>query len=570
MKPDESSIKIRIPTVEAVTRSYRQTRRLGDVLAILARNGFEDVVDVLRPERARTRRDPAVPQREGGPTRPTRAERIRMVIEELGPTFVKLGQVLSSRSDLVPPDLLAELVKLQDRVPPFPFEQVREIIAEELGHPLEDVFEAFDTEPLASASLGQVHRARFRGRDVVVKVQRPMIREKIESDIQLMMQLAALLERRVEGWDIHEPTRAVKEFADTIAEELDYEVEAAHQERFATQFAGDATVHVPSVFRDATSARVLTMEFVHGVKVSDIEGLRAEGADLGVVARRGLHLVIEQTLVHGFFHADPHPGNLLVTPGNVICFIDFGMMGRLSRSVRDDFIELVYHVVDRNPQRVAETTLRLTGGEGPASADLERDAARFLDTYLGRSMREMDLGDLLWEVLDTLARHRLRVPSDLYLMLKAIAQMEAVAVALVPDFDLVEEATPQVRRIFLDRFRPQRVVKEAAMVGREVAMLLRDAPGVLREVGRLMRRGGIRVGLEQEQMPQVLLTGERIANRIAFAFVLGSSVVGSAIIAAARIPPTWHEISLLGLGGFLVALAMSAWLLVSILRHGKM
>jgi ubiquinone biosynthesis protein len=570
LKPEESSIKIRIPTVDAVTRSYRQTRRLGDVLAILARNGFDDVVDLLRPERGRTRRDPDARQREGEPTRLTRAQRIRMVIEELGPTFVKLGQVLSSRSDLVPPDLLAELVKLQDRVPPFPFEQVREIIAEELGRPLEDVFEAFDAEPLASASLGQVHRARFGGREVVVKVQRPLIHEKIESDIQLMMQLASLLERRVEGWDIHEPTRAVKEFADTIAEELDYEVEAAHQERFATQFADDRTVHVPSVFRDATSARVLTMEFVHGVKVSDVASLRAEGADLGVVARRGLRLVIEQTLVHGFFHADPHPGNLLVMPGNVICFIDFGMMGRLSRPVRDDFIELIYHVVDRNPQRVAETTLRLTGGEGPASADLERDAARFLDTYLGRSMREMDLGDLLWEVLDTLARHRLRVPSDLYLMLKAIAQMEAVAVALVPDFDLVEEAAPQVRRIFLDRFRPQRVAKEAALVGREVAMLLRDAPAVLREVARVIRRGGIRVGLEEEQMPKVLLTGERIANRIAFAFVLGSSVVGSAIIAAARIPPTWHEISLLGLGGFLVALAMSGWLLVSILRHGKM
>lgn len=178
-----------------------------------------------------------------------------MVIEELGPTFVKLGQILSSRSDLVPPDLLAELVKLQDRVPPFPFEQVREIIAEEFGRPLEDIFEAFDVKPLASASLGQVHRARFGGRDVVVKVQRPLIREKIESDVHLMMQLASLLERRVEGWDIHEPTRAVKEFADTISEELDYEVEAAHQERFATQFEDDPTVHVPAVFHDATSAR---------------------------------------------------------------------------------------------------------------------------------------------------------------------------------------------------------------------------------------------------------------------------------------------------------------------------
>lgn len=568
--PDHSPDRIRIPDASAMARSYRQTMRLKDVLAILVRNGFEDVVDALRAGRGRGHGEH--PSAEGDEPRPhrTRAERIRTAIEELGPTFVKFGQVLSTRSDLLPPDVLAELAKLQDQVPPFPFDQVREIVEAELGAPLEELFEVFEPEVLASASLGQVHRARLGGEEVAVKVQRPGILETIEADVALMMQLAALLERRVEGWEVHQPTRAVKEFQDTIREELDYEVEAAHQERFLRRYQGDPTVHVPRVFRDATTSRVLTMEFIDGIKVSDLQRLREAGVNLEEVARRGFSLVIRQTLLDGFFHADPHPGNLFVLPGDVVCFLDFGMVGRLSREVRDDFVEMLYHIVDRDPARVTEVVLRLTTHDDTYGPELERDVARFLDAYMDRPLRELNLSSLLREVLDALARHRLRLPPDLFLMLKAITQIEAVAVELVPDFDLVKEGEPYIRGIFLERFRPRRVAEEAAQVGRELVSLLRDAPPAMREFARLVRGGGLRVGFRQEQMPEVLLAGDRIANRVAFAFVLGSALVGSSIVAAAGIPPLWRGISVLGLGGFLVALLMSAWLLVSILRHGRL
>lgn len=549
----------------------RQAKRSIEVLSILARNGFADLVDTLRSGMGGGHGERSAVREEQHTSPATRAERIRTVVEELGPTYVKLGQVLSTRSDLVPPDVLIELAKLQDRVGPFPFEAVRSIVEAELGRPLETVFESFDSAPIASGSLGQVHRARLNGQDVAVKVQRPEIRETIEADIRVMSQLATQLERHVAGWAIHKPTRAVKDFAQTITEELDYKIEASHQDRLEARFKDDPTVRVPRVIREATTSRILTMEFIDGIKVSDLQGLRAAGTDFEEVARRGFRFVLEQTLVDGFFHADPHPGNVFVLPNNVVSFIDYGMMGRLSQRVRDDFVELVHHVIEKNPSRVTESILRLTISEDSVVVpELERDVARTMDLYIGRPLREMDLSNLLGELLSALARHRLRVPPDLFLMLKAIAQIEASAVALAPEFDVVEEAKPHVRRVFMDRFRPNRVVEDAANVSREFVQLLRDTPSLLREFSRVATGGGIRVRLEQEHMPEMLSAGNRIANRLAFALVLGASLVGSAILAAAKIPPTWHGISLLGIGGFLATMVMSAWLLGSILRHGRL
>jgi ubiquinone biosynthesis protein len=439
-----------VPGVGSPRRSLGRAKRLGEIFAVLARHGFEDVVEGLRHGRDGTHRSSGAPDDDAH--RSTRPERIRAAIEELGPTYVKLGQVLSTRPDLVPPDVRAELAKLQDDVAPFPFEQVRSIVAAELGRPPEEVFESVDPHPLAAASLGQVHRARLDGEDVVVKVQRPGIRESMEADVHLMTQLAGQLERRVEGWAALQPTRAVAEFAQTLAEELDYEIEAGHQERLAERFRADPSVHVPRVFRAATTSRVLTMEFVDGIKVSDLDSLRAAHTDLEEVARRGFRFVMQQTLVDGFFHADPHPGNIFVLPGDVVCFIDFGMMGRLGQSVREDFVELIYHVIDRSPSRVTETLLRLTSAEDAVVVgDLERDVARFMDAYIGRPLREMDLSSLLTEILGALREHGLRVPPDLYAMLKAITQIESVAVDLAPDFDVVAEAEPFVRQVFMAR-----------------------------------------------------------------------------------------------------------------------
>ncbi len=565
----DPGFKVTLPDPAVLGRAVRQTRRLSDVLGILVKYGFEDIVAAVRSGRRHSKAElPALGETAG---RQNRAERVRRVLEELGPTYVKLGQILSTRPDIVGPDLMAELVKLQDDVSPVGFDEVRSTILHEFGAPLEEVFDEFDPEPLASASLGQVHRATWASRPVAVKVQRPAIRSTIDADLDLMTQVAELLERHISGWDVHQPTRIIKEFAATLERELDYELEASHQERFAQQFADDPTIFVPAVYREASTSRILTMDFVEGVKVSNFEALERIGADRKRVAAQGFRLVLEQALVTGFFHADPHPGNIFVLPDDVISFIDFGMMGRLSQKVRDEFVELIYHIVDDNPPRVARSVLRLTIQDRPADVNaLERDVAQFMDAYLGRPLASLNLNQILGEILQALVRHRLRLPPDLYLMLKAISAIESLAVALDPDFDLVQEASPYVRRIFMDRFRPTRIAKDLAGTGRELAHALRDAPDALRELSEQARSGQLRIQLQQEHLPKVLRVSSAIGNRLALAFVLGSSLVGSAIVAAAEIPPLWRGISLLGLGGFVVSLFLSFLLMIAIVRHGKL
>jgi len=314
---------------------------------VLFKYGFGDLVDTLKIEQyleiglqmvSKKRREKI--------EKLTRAERVRMALEELGPTFIKMGQILSTRPDLLPVQFIHELEKLQDNVPPFDYAQVKETIEAELGTPLEKVFKEFDETPLASASLGQVHRARFvDGEEVVVKVQRPGIQKTIEVDMEIMLHLATLMERHLQGWEIHRPTRIVEEFARTLEKELDYRLEAAHMERFAIQFTSDINVYVPKVYSEATTTRVLTMEYIQGIKATEIERLEREGLDRQEIARRGFDLIMKQVFVDGFFHGDPHPGNIFVLPNNVICYLDFGMMGRIDRESRENFSDLVMSIV---------------------------------------------------------------------------------------------------------------------------------------------------------------------------------------------------------------------------------
>ncbi|MBW1931370.1 MAG: AarF/ABC1/UbiB kinase family protein, partial [Deltaproteobacteria bacterium] len=298
-----------IRKIGIIGKTYRHIQRYRQILTVLFKYGFGDLVHTLKIEQyleiglqmiSRKRREKIETL--------SRAERVRMAMEELGPTFVKMGQILSTRPDLLPVEFIQELGKLQDHVPPFEYAQAKDIIERELGVPLGQLFKDFEETPLASASIGQVHRARLvDGDEVVVKVQRPGIRKTIEVDLEIMLHLATLMEKHLEGWDIQRPPRIVEEFARTLEKELDYTIEAAHTERFAMQFIGDTTVYVPKIYREATTSRVLTMEYVSGIKASEIARLDEAGYDRREIARRGFDLIMKQIFVHGFFHADPHP-----------------------------------------------------------------------------------------------------------------------------------------------------------------------------------------------------------------------------------------------------------------------
>jgi len=338
-----------------VSRTYRHVNRYRQILTILFRYGFGDLIDQLNVGQyieigmqmvSRKRRENV--------EKLTRAERVRMALEELGPTFVKMGQILSSRPDLIPVEFIKELSKLQDSVPAFPFPQVNAIVETELKTSIEDMYQEFSETPLAAASIGQVHLASLKsGEDVIVKVQRPNIRATIEVDLEIMLHLAVLIEKHVEEWGVHHPTRIVEEFSRSLEREIDYTVEASNAERFARQFIGNGVVYVPHIFREVSTARILTMEYIDGIKASDIEQLDRKGLNRKIIASRGADLILEQIFKYGFFHADPHPGNIFILPDNVICYLDFGMMGRVDRYAREEFADIVYGYVSRDESKIA-------------------------------------------------------------------------------------------------------------------------------------------------------------------------------------------------------------------------
>jgi len=550
-----------------IDHTYRHVQRYREILTVLFKYGFGDLVNSLRIRLQMVSRK----RREGIETL-SRAERVRMAIEELGPTFVKMGQILSTRPDLLPAEFIRELEKLQDEVPPFDFSDVQKTVESELGLPLHEVFPHFDDQPLAAASIGQVHRGRLvGGEEVVVKVQRPGIRKTVEVDLEIMLHLADLMESHLEGWDVHRPSNVVREFARTLEKEMDYTIEASHIERFARQFGDEPTVHVPEVYRQMTTARVLTMEYVSGVKASEMSRLETEGLDPREIARRGGDLIMKQVFVHGFFHADPHPGNILILPYNVICYLDFGMMGRLDRRTREDFADLVAAVVRRDGAEAAGVLLKLTYWDRePDLRLLQRDVEEFVDQHFYRSLKELDLGKLLQQLLNVVSRHRLRIPPDLFLMLKALTMAEGLGRKLDAEFDMTKQAALFLRRIRIERLRPQRLVGDAVHSGKELLGFLKEMPGELREILKQAKHGKLKIEFEHRGLEPVLATHDRTSNRVAFAIVLASLVVGSALIVLSGVPPRWSEIPVIGLAGFLAAGAMGFWLLISILRHGRL
>ena len=395
----------------SVSRTYRHLNRYRQILTIFFKYGFGDLLNRIHVgQYLETGMQMISRSRRERMEKLTRFERIRMAVEELGPTFVKLAQVLSTRPDLIPSEFVDELAKLQDQVPSFPFLQVKEIVEAELNAPLEAKFPQFEEKPLAAASIGQVHRARLpSGEEVVVKVQRPRIRKTIEADLEILYHLATLIERHIEEWGIQRPTRIVEEFARTMEKEIDYAIEAAHAERFARQFMGNPALRVPRIYREFSTARVLTMEYIQGIKVSEISTLQKEGLDRKVIAASGADLILKQIFQFGFFHADPHPGNIFILPDNVICYLDFGMMGSVDRQGREDFADIVFGYLRRDESRIVQALLKIVEWEAePNRRHLEKDIADFLEIYRFQSLKELQVSGLLKQLIELLTRHRLR------------------------------------------------------------------------------------------------------------------------------------------------------------------
>ncbi|MBU3954627.1 MAG: AarF/ABC1/UbiB kinase family protein, partial [Proteobacteria bacterium] len=372
---------------DVVGRTYRNINRYRQILTILFKYGFGNIIDALKIDQyleiglnmiSRTK-----PERVERLTQP---QRVRLLFEELGPTFIKFGQILSTRPDLIPLHFIFELEKLQDNVPEFPFSEVQQILAHEFSDQ-DNPFVSMEEKPFASASIGQVHKAQLKtGETVAVKIQRPHIRKQIKIDLEIMNHLANLMERHIEDLSFFRPVKIVEEFASTLEKELDYTLEASNMERVAQQFLFDSTIHIPRVYLGRSTEIVLTMEYVQGIKISDLKALDQHGMDRKILTRQGADLILKQVFEYGFFHADLHPGNLFALPNNVLGPVDFGMMGFVDRRARDVFIDLIASVVTENPSATCHYLLEITEyDEEPDMRFLERDLSTFISQYLTKA-----------------------------------------------------------------------------------------------------------------------------------------------------------------------------------------
>ena len=564
---------LRFRKIEAIGRTYRHINRYKQILRILIKYGFEDLLENLKIEhyleigfrlftkKPRNRLEKL-----------TRAERVRLALEELGPISIKLGQILSTRPDLIPLPYLKEFEKLQDSVTPCAYPEIAEIIKKEFGSNPEDLFLNFETTSLASASIAQVHRAQLKnGKTVVVKVRRASIESIVEVDLEIMLHLAGLMERHLDGLGFLRPTKIVEEFARQLEKELDFNREAAQIDRFSRQFKENPTIFVPQVFHDFTSESILTMEYIVGIKSSNIKSLKEEGYDLCEIASRGADLIMQQIFVHGYFHADPHPGNIFILPKNVLCFIDFGLMGRINRQECRDFTDLVMNIVRRNEKKVVESLLRFTiYDEEPDRNELENQLGEIIDSYLYRPLSEIEIGKLFHYFLELITKFSLTLKPHLFVMIKALIAAEGLGRTLNPDFQIIKHTEPFVRKIQLERYNPKQLASELISSGSEIMDLVKEIPGELRTILKQTREGKVKIELQHRGLDPMRFTYDRISNRIAFAIVQASLIIGSSLIVLSDIPPKWYGIPIIGIVGFLVAGVMGIWLLVTILRHGRM
>jgi ubiquinone biosynthesis protein len=504
---------------------------------------------------------------ESPPTEEERWRRIRTSFEELGPTFIKLGQIISNRTDLLPRGLVQELTHLQDDVPPFAAAEARRIIEEDLDMPISEVFSEFGNTPRASASIAQVHHARLRsGAEVAVKVQRPDIKDIIDTDIEIILALAALTERYIPRARLFSPVELVEEFRRTITRELNFTTERENTDRFREMYHDGTKLYVPRTYRDLSSPRVITMEYIHGVKLAEVAEDESGRWDKAHIARTAAHLMLEQIYVNGFFHGDPHPGNVLIKGEDTICLLDYGIMGRVRPRQREYLIETMIGTVNRDPSRVTDGILRLTrgGGQQVSVEALEDDIYDLIDHYADIAFGDIDINQFFTELIHLVVRHGLKIPSNLMLITKTLLAIEGVGVNLTPQFDFMQVYQPFARRLVARRFQPKHVIQEAQEIGQDFGDFLRDFPLDARDVLKQAKGGKLKLGFRVTGLEPLRHTLDNISYRLVFGLLVASLLVSSSLIIQAQVPPLWRGVSMFGIAGYGIAGVISIGFLVAI------
>ncbi len=546
-------------------------KRYGQIIEVLQKYGFGYIVDQIGLSSIRDltykfkNKDKVNRLNNPGPVR------VRKILEELGPTYIKLGQLLSMRHDLIPLEYAAEFAKLQDDVPSFDFEEVGVIIKEELGNSIEELFDYFDKKPLACASIGQVHRAKIKdGDDVVVKVQRPGIKKVIESDLDIMYSMARLLNEHMPEARLYRPIEIVDELSRSILEEIDYTQEGWNTDRFAYNFRDNKQIHIPKVHWSYTSKRVLTLEYIEGIKASHVDLVEKQGLNRSKIALVVGEAFMQQVFNDGFFHADLHPGNILIMEDGDVAFLDFGMTGYLSSEMRDMFLDGLTALVKGDSSLLVELSRDMGCIDYHVDTrSLKVDIEYFRSKYYGRAPKNLEASIIIEELISILREHQVVVPHNIALLVRGIVAVEGFGLIIDPNFKINELIEPYAKKEIEERYHPQNLARTTYSSILSWSRLFQKAPTKISHLLDHAEDGYLRIKFESEEGNRLISEINIASNRLSFSLIVSAMIVASSLVAQTNMKPFLWGVPLLGMLGFLIASLFGMWLVFNMLRTGR-
>ncbi len=541
--------------------------RYSKVIQTFAKYGFADLV----AERSlsnffkRTRASKHGSGKHGG----SRPERIRLMLEELGPTYIKLGQLLSNRRDILPAEWIKELAYLQDEVEPEPFEEVEKVLVEEFGEDRHRLFRNIDRECMASASIAQVHRAElYNGDKVVLKIQRPEIRETIQDDFSIIRDVTRLLVKNFKELENYQPFRLIDSFESALLEELNFKHEAININRFGENFKDDERVYVPKVYQELCTYKLVCMEEVRGTKISDLEELERRKVNLEELAELGTDIYYKQIFEHGFFHADPHPGNIFILESGQLCFLDFGIMGSLLPTEQDDLADLMINMARKNVTRLSHVLQKMAISSSiPNERAFERDLHEMLQIFDTVSLDEYPLSERIQRFRNILTENTIELSKNYYLLMRAMAVLEGVTQQLLPHFNVFGNIRHYARELMLKQYNPKRMAGKTWDMLENTSLFLSELPGDTKSIVKKMREGKFQMEFKHQNLERLYKTFDVVSNRISVAILVAALIIGSSLIVLANIPPyVFENVPIIGFIGFVISGLLALWLVIGILR----
>jgi ubiquinone biosynthesis protein len=549
-----------------IIKEVRDINRLREILTVLFEEGFDFLIGKIRlrhkvpvTKLVKTK----IEKKKSFPLE----KRLRLTLERLGPTFIKFGQVLSVRPDLIPKSYIKELEKLQDSVPPFPYSIVEEQIKKEFGKNIEDIFSSFEKKPIASASISQVHKAVLKdNKKAAVKIQRQDVRKVMQTDIEIMFYVAKLLESKIPKIKKFNPVKIIEEFSRWTEKELDFRKEAINAKRFARNFSNDKTVKIPEIYNNLTTDKILTMEFIDGIELHDLKQIKKKKINLKPILEHGFNAILTQVFVHGFFHADPHPGNIIITPDKNIAFVDFGIVGHFDENLKSKSIDLFYGVIANDAEKIVDTLIDLSNTEIENKDELKYEISDLLGPLQDNDVRTVRVSLILEEILEISLNYGLKMPVAFVLFGKTLITLEGIALEYDPKFNLVENSKPFIEKLMARRYNPVYAFNSMMKNMLKFKKFTEELPEQTTKALKKIEKGTIKVDIEDTDIKKLSLEIDRSGNRVAYAMLI------SALLVVAALTMDFGDSFILNVPlvpflSFLAAFILSLVLFFSILRE---